>query len=396
MKDEIKELNNVITNISSKDFFLSVIREINNYLRNFRDETMDFTNRSENAVGITSLLSCPIKYSLKRKYKDSYKELEEESLEIYDGYLWEYQVKKALRNMFGNKFKEEVDLIYKDELLNFTIHGYLDCMIDMDDYIIAIELKSPKFLLSKDFKISDKISENMLIIDDENKILHNKKYIEQAKLEKFILQKMYNKKVYHYIFYKTLLLINENEIRKSFIVYELTEDIDEVYVQNLIKKFLTSNKPSNSSECNYCVFGKNGLCEYYNKYNNDLKMNNNNLIIEEIINNEKEIDFSEIDFWNLYFKYKNIERYLKIIYNFLIENVDKSFYCQLKNGEEIGWKEIKRYDIDLIKLIDRIIRKNDDLNKYIQLKDDVDIYKLIEDFGHDIIKGGEIFRKFII
>lgn len=389
-------VNNTKANLCTKSLFLSIIKEINNYLKDFRENEFDFSNRIENSVGITSLLSCPVKYRLKREYKDLYKELEEESLEIYEGYLWEYQVKKALKNVFGDKFKEEIDLIYRDDLIDFTIHGYLDCMIDMDDYIISIELKSPKFLISKDFKISDEILDNMLIVDSDNKIFHNKKYIEQSKLEKFILQKMYNKKVYHFIFYKTLLFINENEIRKFFIVYELTEDIDEEYVRNLINKFLTSNKPISSSECNYCIFAKNNLCEYYRNYNKNTDMDKNNISIEEIIEKNKELDFSELDFWDLYFKYKNLEKYLKIIYNFLITHTNKEFYYKLKNGEEVGWKELKKYKINLEKLINRIKEKNEDLDRYIQFKDDVDIIEIINKFGYDVIDGGEVIKKFII
>lgn len=77
---------------------------------------------TEGAIGITALLSCPVKYELAKEY-----EIEPKAVEIDDGFVWERQVKKALKELYGESFQEEKDLIY--EVDKTLIHGHLDCFM---------------------------------------------------------------------------------------------------------------------------------------------------------------------------------------------------------------------------------------------------------------------------
>jgi len=148
----------------------------------------------EGAIGITALLSCPLKWELCRTY-----DVEPTAVEIDDGFVWERQVKSALKELYGDAVQEEKDLFY--EIEGTLIHGHLDCFIELEDEVIGIELKAPKYILLKD--IPQGIKDGLY--EDEGLVIHNSVYLTQAKIQRFILGRLYpHKKVRQYLFYKSL------------------------------------------------------------------------------------------------------------------------------------------------------------------------------------------------
>lgn len=207
----------------------------------------------EGEIGITSLLSCPIKTELRRKHP----EIEASAVEIDDGYLWETQVKSVLREMFGERLEEEKELA--DEVEGVMIRGHLDCCIDLGDRIIGIELKSPKAILLK--KIPEDQDGVFLMDENGEYVLHNPLYFTQAQVQKHILKKMYpDKEVQQFLFYKGPVRRGNFE-KKLYILALVKEDITEEEYRELVRRFKEDRSPRYPNECTaYCEFYRAGVC----------------------------------------------------------------------------------------------------------------------------------------
>lgn len=386
--------------IDLSSIFHLIISELNNSITSEREKNFEETEeRDENSVGISSLLSCPIKYKLKKQYKDVYKELSSDSLEIHDGFLFERDIKSILKQLFGNKFKDEVDLIYEikiDEKNSVKIHTYLDCLIEFDDFVIAIELKHPKVMVISDFKYDEKFrkSNEYIFIINDDEVIQNSKYITQAKIEKFILEKTLfkDKKVYQFLFYKTLL-VGFSVTKKAYLIYEVKDSITERELYEICDNFLNGRKPNSIFECSYCPFALTNYCDYFR---------NNKIfeVIEEIetiyryLNDNQNFhkDLMEKDFWRLYGVYKNLEKSINIVKSLLLSKLRSKTLIKLKDGRKIGWsEEVSYYEI---KNVEDILKENmiEDLKDVIEvrIKDTENIPKLTEK-GLEIV--GKLKRK---
>lgn len=386
--------------IDLSSIFHLIISELNNSITSEREKSFEENEeRDENSVGISSLLSCPIKYKLRKQYEDVYKELSSDSLEIHDGFLFERDIKSILKQLFGSKFMDEVDLIYEikiDEKNTVKIHTYLDCLIELDDFVIAIELKHPKAMVVSDFKYEEKFrkSNEYIFIINDDEVIQNSKYITQAKIEKFILEKTLfkDKKVYQFLFYKTLL-VGFSLTKKAYLIYEVKDSIMEKDLYNICDNFLNGKKPNSIFECSYCPFALTNYCDYF-------KNNKVFEVIEEIEtiynylndNQNPNKELIEKDFWRLYGVYKNLEKSINVVKSILLNKLKSKSLIKLKDGRKIGWsEEVSYYEIKNVEYIlkDNIVSELKDMIE-VRIKDIENISKLTEK-GLEIV--GKIKRK---
>ncbi len=204
--------------------------------------------------GITELLQCPYKAELRRKYP----EIRSEAPAIDDGFRFEYIVKNALKRKYGENFKEEVELPLK--IGEIKIRGHLDCVIEEKDKITGIELKAPQIILLK--KLPDEATKSQIIYDREGEdriLLVNPVYKIQAKIEKFVLKRLYPEKDVRLYLFQFGLCKMGTFLRKYYTCYEVDE-ISEEELAYLVADFLYNKGPRYHNECEYyCAY--NYVCE---------------------------------------------------------------------------------------------------------------------------------------
>ena len=303
---------------------------------------------TDGAIGITALLHCPIKWELSKKY-----EITPEAVEIDDGFVWEKQVKEALRELYGEKFKEEYDLIV--QLGGYKLHGHLDCLVELEDKVIGIELKAPKTLLLK-----SPVEENGVLFYDDGRVIHNEVYLKQARIEKALLELLFpDKPVEMYLFYKSLCksgLWN----RKLYVVSEVKESMPIEEIEELLRKFHEDKSPRYPNECvSYCVFYKEGLCEG-----------------KAFEGKEKEEEVKR--FLDLLKHYRALQSDLKTIESQMKKMIKGSIKI---GGREIGWVRRRTVEIDTKKLIELLPNAHEYLSVHWTKKEE-----LLNVFGDEIVK----------
>jgi len=208
---------------------------------------------SEGAVGITSLLYCPKKWELRQKFP----ELQADSLEIEDGYLFEREFKAVLKEMFGEAFVEEK--VLPVEVGGLKIEGHLDAFIELPDRVVGIELKHTKMtFVTERFPYT---TENCpkVVFDDSKAVYLPKHYLLQAGIQAAVLKELYpEKEVEQYLFVKTLLKLN-GRFKKAYVVRRV-EPVEREVLEELVEKFKTDPSPRYPWECSYCVFKEQGAC----------------------------------------------------------------------------------------------------------------------------------------
>ncbi len=276
----------------------------------------------ENAIGITALLHCPLKWELSKAY-----DLRAEAVEIDDGYVWERQVKDVMREIFGDSFTEEKDLIY--EVDGYVLHGHLDVFVEKEDEVIGIELKAPKFIQLRG--IPSNVNKG-LYIDEEGLVLHNPVYLTQAMIQRLLLEKLYpHKKVRQFLFYKGLARYRSYSA-KLYIVSEIKESIEEEELRGLIKAFHEDKRPRYPEECQkYCVFYQEGICDGI-PYR-----------LEETVRHDLVFDYLK-EYRRLQGELKTIEAYLKKLIKGTITI----------NGKTMGWVKRTVKEIDINKVLERL------------------------------------------
>lgn len=318
-------------------------------IKKIRDKAKEGRELSymDGAIGITSLLQCPLKWELSQRY-----DIKAESVEIDDGFVWERQVKDTFKELFGS-VEEEKDLIY--EVDGYRIHGHLDLFVENSDDVIGIELKSPKFLLLREIP---KDIENGLLLDDCGIVIHNPQYYTQAMIERFLLERLYpEKKVRVFLFYKALCR-HRTFSQKLYVVSEVKESIKEEELRELLKKFHEDKSPRYPNECeSYCVFYKEGLCE--GRAYTDGKNNDGNAL-------------------ELLKEYRALQSDLKL----LETHLKKAIRTSLKFGnKEIGWVKREVKELDIKKILALPLNHEEYLTVKWQRKDE-----LIKNFGEELVK----------
>ena len=238
-----------------REIWEEVIRTIREEVKEGR--TLEY---GEEEVGITSLLSCPLKVELRKRHPD----VEAVAVEIDDGYLWEQQAKSALRSVVeraGGVFEEERDLV--DEVEGLRIRGHLDCLAEFSDEVWGVELKSPKAVILRRFPKEGELVNGVFLVDEDGEyVINNPLYYKQAQIQKHILEKLYpRKKVRQFLFYKAPVRRGRFE-KKLYILVPVRENIGEEEYRELVRKFIEDKSPRYPNECvSYCEFYRQGLCE---------------------------------------------------------------------------------------------------------------------------------------
>ena len=310
---------------------------------------------SEGAVGITSLLYCPLKWELRQKYPD----IKPDAVEIDDGYLWERQVKEVLAEMFGKSFEEEKTLELVIE--GVKIEGHLDTFVEQKDKVVGIELKAPKWIPL----LAVPSIEGNLLLDEERKYTKvNELYITQAKVQRFLLERLYpEKKVEQYIFLKGMAECGRWR-KKLYIVYPVSESITEEELREMVRRFKEDKSPRFPTECeSYCEFYRQGICE------------GKEFAYEDGVWEEQKEEIKALikEYRNLQGQLKNLEAQLK-----------KKIKGSITVGSrKIGWVEKETVEIDIEKLLRKISLP--EAQEFLQVK--WQKKKEIEErFGNEVVK----------
>lgn len=304
----------------------------------------------EGAYGITELLSCPIKAEIRRELKESGVELEVESQEIEDGFLYENLVKLALASLYGSKFTPEKLLSYDLEVDGevFKIDGHLDCFIELEDRVIGIEVKNTT--LTFDNKTTGKPSQLVILPpNDRSSININYRYYLQAKIQRHLLEKLYpDKRVETYLLVKTQLR-TKYRLGKTTIVLPVTESITEEELINLCRLFKTERKPRAPWECSLCIYKEKGYCTGHKETATARELvEDRSEQVEELLCRRKEL-LSEL---------KQVEEQLKKLISGEL----------LWNGQKVGWVKTVSYTYDLPKLSKLLKAKGLKAADYFQVK----------------------------
>ena len=301
-------------------------------------------------VGITSLLSCPLKVDFRKKYPD----ITSEAVEIDDGYVWEGQVKFALQELYGDAFREELELPY--ECMGVKIRGHLDCGLIFEDRVVGIELKSPRELFVRDLP-----EDTIFLYDDTNIVRNNPHYYTQAKVQKYLLSKLYpDKEVEQYLFYKAPARRGV-KVRKLYVAVPIKEDMTDDEFKEIVWKFKEERVPRWKGECEYyCPYYKAGVCE-----GKDVRFQ------DTVISEEAKALLKE--YRALQSELKNLEFTLK-----------KLIKGSFRMGErELGWVEREVIDIDIRELLKKI--EPEKVNDYLQVKWQKK-KEIEEKYGDEVIK----------
>jgi len=313
--------------IPFSNIFLPLIETISQQVKEGRE-----LEYSEDAIGITSLLSCPIKTELRKNIPN----LESvTTVEIEDGFLWEQQVKTALKKLFGNRVKEE--LVLKYEHANVKIEGHLDVAIDLGDLIIGLELKSPKYLYLK--RIPDEAKDivgSTLLLNGQDFVYMPDSYTVQSKIQNYLLRYQYpGKRVYTFLFAKTLL-IKGGYARKFYVLYDTNKNpFTDTDIQKLIEAYKERKGPTFAYECMMCQFFDLGICE--------------GQTFDPI-----EIQYKDLDdeAKMLLKQYEQLKTELKRIETQLKKKIKGTVV--LEDGRKIGWVKTKKVNIDINKAVEQI------------------------------------------
>jgi len=321
--------------------FVSLVRHIAHNVRQGRELTY-----SENAIGITSLLTCPIKSQLSKQYGNIDPDFT--SVEIEDGYLWEQQVKTALKEIFGDKVIDEYVLKY--EFDGIKIEGHLDVVIQTNDYIIGLELKAPKYLSLKEIPKPDDIVNYTLLTNGNKYVYMPPTYVLQSRIQNYLLRQMHpDKPVYTFIFAKSLL-IRYGYARKFYVVYDTNRpSMDDQEFSQVVEQWRKSNKPTFALECFMCQFFDYGICE-------GATYEPNNITENELDNETKQ----------LINQYLQTKAELKRLETQLKKHLKGS--VTLADGTRIGWHKYKRRTYDINKLIEKLKNDKTLINKYLTVR----------------------------
>ena len=206
---------------------------------------------SENAIGITALIFCPLKVEFRR----SHPEIKSRSTEIDDGYLFEKQVKEAATRLFGKRTLIEPSIPYESRQ-NVRIEGHPDLLIIGKKKILVLECKAPNFLFSN---ISG--AEDIIFCKNGQTVSIPPHYLLQSRIQKFLVQNYFtDKEVIHYIFAKALIR-RDAKFKKAYIFHETQTSATKEEMEYLIEKFLNEKSPRYPWECRYCPYREAGLCQ---------------------------------------------------------------------------------------------------------------------------------------
>jgi len=300
---------------------------------------------AENSYGITEIISCPVKAKLRRQGI----EVEVKNMEIADGFGFENMFKLAVMEFFGlDKVEPEKLLEYEIELDNgekFKINGHLDIFIDLreeQNKIIGLELKDT-ILHFDNFEFGDPPPFKFINPNEGYKFNISSKYILQAKIQRKILEYMYpGVDIETYLIIKTNLR-TKSKLRKSILIYPITESISDEQLKEIVKYFVENEKPRLVYECKLCPYKQEGYCKGYD--------------IEEL-ENDKSIQLEDLNQSKEQYVYELLEKRENLLKELkqVEEQIKKSINGTINfKGKEVGWVESVKREYN-IRLINKILR----------------------------------------
>jgi len=213
-------------------------------------------------------------------------------------------------------------------------------------------------------------------VNDLKRININFKYILQARIQKYLLEKLYpDKKVEQYLVLKTNLR-TKFKLGKSIIVFPIEQSLSDEEFLQLVENFLTNLKPKAEWECKICPYNTELKCCSYATQNASLKEEEYlqfklQEMIQEIDTNRcedaKQIDIVK-DILQLEEKLNNesiehlLEFYTKL--QSLLKNIEEQLkkringQYKLKNGKVVGWQDVTSYEYDIVTLASLALQKN--------------------------------------
>lgn len=317
----------------------------------------------EGEVGITSLLSCPIKWELRKKYPD----VEAVAVEIDDGFVWEQQAKSSLRKVVeesGGRFEEEKELAC--EVDGLRIRGHLDCFAEFEDEVWGIELKSPKALVLRKFPEEERLIDGVLLIDEEGEyVINNPLYYRQAQIQRYILKKLYpEKRVRQFLFYKAPAKRGRWE-KKLYVLVPVKEEISEEEIREVVRRFREEKSPRYANECeSYCEFFRQGLCE-----GKEFRFEDSSSLEEEVR--------------ELLREYRELQSQLRTIESLLKKKLKGSVRI---GGREVGWVVRKVVKVSEEKVA--FLLPPERIPEFFMLRWNRK-RELIEELGQEIVEGVE-------
>jgi len=203
-----------------------------------------------NGVGITSLLACKNKWLLKEKHP----ELSTKNVEIANGFIFEFFIKKIFEEWLGEQVVCEYTftLNYKGLLIN----PHIDIVIFRKEAVYIVEIKSMKELRFKVFPEEDIIT-HKLVKKYEPEL--PEKYVKQVQLQKFFLSKHLDKQnITAYLFISAVARYKEKS-KRVFLEY-IPPDIEEEEVDKIIQDW-HEKIPLYKWECQRCDYAK--ICDRF-------------------------------------------------------------------------------------------------------------------------------------
>lgn len=303
----------------------------------------------DGTIGITSLLYCPRKVDLRKKYP----EIKSYGLEIDDGFLFEGQVKDALQRKWPTSTVDEFVTTYNSKNGGPNIQGHVDVVVKGKNKLLGIECKHTK-ILEHNLPYGS-IDRKTVMIDDPDlvrRICISDTYVEQAAIQKYLLSKQQNKPVDHFLFIKTMMKIPGLGYKKIFILRETTEKYSEEKLERKIHQFCSDPHPRYSWECPFCAYLDAGLCKGVDIDSSPRKYGTKDLPKETI----EALDRYE----SLYEQMVQVDEYLKKALQ------GKNIEISGKSGRnrQLGWVEYTNYGWNLKKAFDLI---GSDLLQYLQV-----------------------------
>jgi len=341
-----------------KPYFEKIVEEFHRVSKSLSSTIFEeFTKLEERdlqyrdgAYGITEILQCPLKARLRREIED---EIEVRSNEITDGFIFEHLTKLVLTKLLGKDKvipEKTLPLDYKlDEDTECKIDGHLDIFVDLREEhntVIGLELKST--VLQFDNKLFERPPEILFLDpDDIFRININHKYILQARIQRYILEKLYpDTYIETYLFIKTQLK-TRFKIGKTYLVLPITKSISEKHFRTICEQFLFNVQPRFTYECKNCIYKEHGFCEgiKIDKDNPHFKLDQRAKIIELLD-----------EYTKLKEQLNHIEEQLKQL---LWEPIEY-------NEQKVGWIYEDEYDIDSV--VKELLKKGKKLSSYLQIK----------------------------
>ena len=206
----------------------------------------------DGAYGITEILYCPRKAHLRRKYP----EVRAEALEIDEGFRFEREIEEALTSLWGERIVREDTVEAK--INGVKICGHVDFVIVGNRYIAGIEAKHTKFMYHNLADID--LNTDIIAGEEAKNFAIPSNYILQARIQKTLLEKKYNKPVVHHIVAKTMVRLKNNALKKIIVFYPIEESLEDYELEAIVEDF-KNPIPRYSWECRYCIYKKEGLCE---------------------------------------------------------------------------------------------------------------------------------------